>query len=130
MDGVVMTLIDAVRAQFNIDENRIIVTGFSFGGIGTWHYAGEHADLFTAAIPIASRISEEYLAEIEDISIYVIQSTADEEVSYTDMASRVTALQAQGIDVTLKTAKGLSHYDTPSFTKPLKTAIPWLRERW
>ncbi len=65
-----------------------------------------------------------------DVPLYVIQSPADEVVSYSDMASRVTALQQRRLDVTLKTARGLSHDNTSSFTKPLKTAISWLLERW
>ena len=43
---------------------------------------------------------------------------------------RVTTLQNRGIDVTLKTVNGVSHYNTTAFAKPLKTAMAWLRERW
>ena len=43
-----------VLGQFNIDRRRILVTGFSLGGRGTWFMASRHADLFTASIPMAS----------------------------------------------------------------------------
>jgi len=130
MDGAVMALIDSVRSQFTIDEERIVVTGFSFGGIGTWHYAGTHPDVFRAAIPVASRVSEEVTARIEDILLYVIHSTGDEILSYAEISQRVTALQNRGVDVTLKTVNGTSHYNTAAFSGPLNTAVAWLRERW
>ncbi|MFC1530240.1 prolyl oligopeptidase family serine peptidase [Gemmatimonadota bacterium] len=130
MDGAVMALIDTVRSQFTIDDDRIVVTGFSFGGIGTWYFAGTHPDIFCAAIPVASRVSEEFIEQIEGIPLYVIHSNGDEVLPYADMAQRVTTLQSRGVDVTLKTVNGTSHYNTAAFARPLKTAMAWLRERW
>ncbi len=130
MDGAVMALIDTVISQFTIDADRIVVTGFSFGGIGTWYHAGTHSDVFCAALPVASQVSEEFIAQIEDIPLYVIHSNGDEILSYAEISQRVTTLQSRGIDVTLKTVNGVSHYNTTAFAKPLKTAMAWLRERW
>ena len=42
-----------VIERFNIDENRIIMTGHSMGGHGAWHIGTTHADKFAAVCPIA-----------------------------------------------------------------------------
>ncbi|MBY0504570.1 MAG: prolyl oligopeptidase family serine peptidase [Bryobacteraceae bacterium] len=40
-----------VKRRYAIDENRILVRGFSMGGASTWHLGAHFADLFAAAAP-------------------------------------------------------------------------------
>ena len=48
----VMQVIDECRAHFNIDENRIFLTGLSMGGGGTFYIGLTHPDLFAALAPV------------------------------------------------------------------------------
>lgn len=41
----------AARGTYAIDDNRILVAGFSMGGASTWHLATHHAGLWAAAAP-------------------------------------------------------------------------------
>lgn len=41
--------IAAVKQRYNIDEKRIILRGFSQGGMGAWHISLHHPDRFAAA---------------------------------------------------------------------------------
>ena len=41
----------AVKRQYSIDENRILVRGFSMGGAATWHFAAHYAGEWAAAAP-------------------------------------------------------------------------------
>ncbi len=43
--------LEAVKRQYAIDENRIVVRGFSMGGAAAWHIAAHHAGLWAAAAP-------------------------------------------------------------------------------
>ena len=43
--------LDDVRKNYNVDENRILVRGFSMGGASVWHIAAHHAGEFAAAQP-------------------------------------------------------------------------------
>jgi len=43
--------LDAVKRGYAIDENRILVRGFSMGGAAVWHMAAHHAGLWAAAAP-------------------------------------------------------------------------------
>lgn len=43
--------LDAVKKSYPIDENRLVVRGFSLGGAACWHYAVHHAGLWAAAAP-------------------------------------------------------------------------------
>ncbi len=40
-----------VKKHYSIDEDRILVRGFSMGGAATWHIAAHHAGLWAAAAP-------------------------------------------------------------------------------
>jgi len=40
-----------VQGRYPIDENRLIVRGFSLGGASAWHFAVHHAALWAAAAP-------------------------------------------------------------------------------
>lgn len=43
--------LDAVKKQYPIDENRIVVRGFSMGGAAAWHIAAHHAGEWAAVAP-------------------------------------------------------------------------------
>jgi len=43
--------LEHVRSQYRIDENRILVRGFSMGGAACWNFAVHYADRWAAANP-------------------------------------------------------------------------------
>jgi predicted esterase len=43
--------LDAVKHSYPIDDNRILIRGFSMGGAAAWHIATHHAGLWAAAAP-------------------------------------------------------------------------------
>ncbi|HEY0456082.1 MAG TPA: prolyl oligopeptidase family serine peptidase, partial [Verrucomicrobiae bacterium] len=43
--------LENVRKYYPIDENRLVVRGFSLGGAACWHMATHHASLWAAAAP-------------------------------------------------------------------------------
>ena len=43
--------LDSVKRQYAIDDNRILVRGFSMGGASVWHLAAHYGGLFAAASP-------------------------------------------------------------------------------
>ncbi|HEV8379690.1 MAG TPA: prolyl oligopeptidase family serine peptidase, partial [Tepidisphaeraceae bacterium] len=46
-----LEVLDAMKKQYPIDENRIVETGFSMGGAAAWQFAVHYTDLFCAASP-------------------------------------------------------------------------------
>jgi predicted peptidase len=47
-----MPMIDRAVAEFNVDANRIYLTGISMGGGGAFYMLNERPDLFAATVPI------------------------------------------------------------------------------
>jgi len=49
----VMDVIAEMRRDYNIDPDRVYLTGHSMGGYGTWSVAINHPDVFAALAPIS-----------------------------------------------------------------------------
>lgn len=150
-EEAVMALLDDVRGEYRIDADRIVVTGFSLGGIGTWYFASRHADLFSAAIPMASvpviaadpwpqpttpqRYGEEGSVTWPDgllrLPIYVLHSRDDDLIPVGPVEKAAAELAGLGADIEFAAVdEGIGHHDTPSYVSYLQRAVPWLKEVW
>jgi predicted peptidase len=128
-EQAVMALVAAILDEFAVDEQRILVVGFSLGGAGTWHLSARHADRFTAAIVMAGR-SEEPLEALARIPTYVIHSRNDEVVPFGQAEERVRALEKMGRPVAFDALSGVSHYAMGSYVDALARGGQWVSERW
>jgi pimeloyl-ACP methyl ester carboxylesterase len=46
-----LEILDQMKRDYPIDDNRVVVTGFSMGGAACWHIAVHYADMWVAASP-------------------------------------------------------------------------------
>jgi predicted peptidase len=74
-----MNVLDIVRKDFTIDDNRIYLMGHSMGGGGTIHLGLKHPDLWAALAPIAPAIFNRPsdLEKINQMPIILVQGDAD-----------------------------------------------------
>jgi predicted peptidase len=49
----VITMVDRALVDYNVDDTRLYLTGYSSGGGGTWNMLSRYPDRFTAAAPVA-----------------------------------------------------------------------------
>jgi len=126
----VMALVEHILENYSVDRERILVMGYSLGGRGTWYMASRHADLFTAAIPMAGWPSEEMAEKIGDMPICIIHSVDDEVVEMEPTKEAVKSLEARDAPVKLITVRGITHYQVPDYAKYLKQAVRWIKEKW
>lgn len=129
-EAALMGLLELLRESYSIDGSRILITGYSLGGMGSWHMAAAHPGLFSAAIPIAGWPPEGALGRIEGVPLYLIHSRDDEVIPIEPTVAAVRQLEARGIRVEFVVLKGVSHFETGSFVEPLRAAIPWIRAVW
>lgn len=55
-EKMVLELIEAAKRTWEIDTNRIYLTGHSMGGDGSWMIGGRNADLFAGCAPLAGSV--------------------------------------------------------------------------
>ncbi|MCE9636977.1 MAG: hypothetical protein K8T90_14835 [Planctomycetes bacterium] len=92
----VLDLIRAARRTWDIDPDRVYVTGHSMGGYGTWTYGSVHADLFGGLAAFAGAptvywksgkkdveaegVLDGVLPNLRNLPLFVYQSTDDKNV--------------------------------------------------
>lgn len=73
---LIMELIPHLLKQYNIDNSRIYVVGFSMGSSGTWDIITRHPEVFAAAVPI-SGVSDLNTAKKIKIPVWVFHGAKD-----------------------------------------------------
>jgi predicted peptidase len=125
-ERAVNQLLEAAFNSYNVDRTKIVVTGFSMGGAGTWHFASKYPDRFSAAVPVAGRpTSGEWR-----VPVLAIHSRQDEVVPIGPAEARIAELQKAGVKADMIVVTGITHYETHRFVEPLRKAVPWIREIW
>lgn len=129
-DRAVMGLLDEIINQYSIDRTRILVTGFSLGGRGTWFFATRHSDFFTAAIPIAGSPGDDVIEAVGDMPIHIVHSRVDDVVPFEPAAKAAEDLTRTGHLVNLIALTNVGHYEMVGYLKALREAGDWVREQW
>ena len=129
-DRAVMGLLEQVQETYAVDPDRILVTGFSLGGRGTWFFATRHPDVFDGAIPIAGAVRDDPLDALGEMPIYVIHSRDDEVVDIASAREAVETLQAEDHPVHFEELAGVGHYSMGAYIPSLENAGRWMREQW
>jgi predicted peptidase len=125
----VMALLERVLSEYAIDRRRILVTGFSMGGRGTWFMSSHHADLFTAAIPIAAPSGGD-TNEPGTLPTYVIHSRDDEVVPFGPAERHARELQAKGRPLVFEAIDAGGHFQMGAYVPALTRAGRWVVARW
>ena len=126
-EATVLWLVKGAMAAYSIDAKRVLITGFSRGGEGTWHIGSRHQDLFTGAIPVAAPVAGR---GPWTIPIYAIHAEKDEIVSYHAAHEHAEKLKTDGTRIEFKSVPGLTHYQTSAYAPHLAEGVRWLQDVW
>jgi predicted peptidase len=129
-DTAAMALIADAMKAYNIDRKRVLVVGFSMGGRGTWQMAANHADVFTAAIPMAASTRGMTLDQLGRQPTYIIHSRADEVVPFEPAEEAAQELKKQKREVEFEAIDDLTHFEMASYVDALRRAGRWVAGRW
>lgn len=122
--------IDYAYGRYRIDSNRIVMIGYSKGGIGTWSLANAHVPGLSAAIVMAGLPPEALEPDTWQVPVYAIQAGEDELLPVAPTVDAIARLQERGVEATLSVLDGVTHFETFRFVEPLRAAVPWLQRIW
>ena len=106
----VIDVLDQILKDDRIDPNRVILMGFSMGGMGTWRTVTQYPERFAAAVPIGGRGDFAYLAHrVKNLPTWVINGDADRSTTLEAAMQIVNALKAIDADVRLTVLPGVGH---------------------
>jgi predicted esterase len=95
------TLVDEHLARFRIDPDRIIITGQSMGGMGSYTSAMRHPNKYAAVVPICGSGDTNKANTIAHLPIWIFHGDSDNTVGYqhsVDMNAALLTAGAQNTD--------------------------------
>ncbi|MBS3761997.1 MAG: prolyl oligopeptidase family serine peptidase, partial [Planctomycetes bacterium] len=148
----VLRAIDEVKADFSIDEDRVILGGYSMGGMGVWTIGGHYPHLFAGLWAMSSR-SDFYmwkdtkpeeiapfkrkLAEGEfgasmlqnysNLPMLMMHGSEDFGIPVGQSRTMYNRLKQKGMDIQYTEIEGEGHYFFYDETKPRPQAVKWLK---
>ena len=72
-----LNILDSLEVEFNIDLDRVYVTGLSMGGHGTWDFISRLPDRFAAAVPMSGNADPAQASAVLHIPIWAFHGESD-----------------------------------------------------
>ena len=120
--------LDAVLADPAADPDRVIVTGISMGGYGTWDLAARMPERFAAALPICGGGDERTAAALKAVPIWCFHGAEDAAVPVERSRRMVAAVRQAGGEPRYTEFPGVGHDAwTPAYRDP--AVLDWLFSR-
>ncbi len=150
-----LEVLEIAKQKFNVDENRVYLTGHSMGGHGTWYLGANYPDQFAAIGPSAGWISLwsyrygrdniNQISEMEivyskaakqsdtytlapnysQLGIYIIHGNADSVVSPFQARSMIRTLETFHKDFESHFEPGMEHWWDIDTVKPGTDCVDW-----
>jgi len=92
----VLSLLDHLRKEYSVDAQRILVTGLSMGGFGTWDLVLRHPTLFAAALPLCGGGDPTKAESIRDLPLWAFHGDQDPAVPVRASRLMIQALRKAG----------------------------------
>ena len=89
-------LIDHLCESQPVDRSRIILTGLSMGGFGTWNFLAEYPELLAAAVPICGGGKPETADRFKHVPLHCFHGALDKVVPQSKSDEMIEALKKAG----------------------------------
>jgi predicted peptidase len=124
--------LDAVERDFEVDRDRISVTGISMGGYGTWLLALLSPERFSAIVPVCGGLDsmarmthDEAAATLAALPQWIFHGDADNIIPVEESRAMVDALRAANANFRYTEYAGVRHNSwDPAYAEP--ELFPWL----
>jgi predicted peptidase len=91
-----LAMLDAVQKEYKTDPDRVILTGLSMGGFGTWQMAFAHPDKWAAIVPVCGGGDPKAAEKIKHLPCWCFHGDKDPAVKVELSRRMVEALKAAG----------------------------------
>jgi len=93
---VLINLLEDIVARYDVDTERIYLTGLSMGGYGTWAMGCRYPDQFAAIAPICGGGRRFMADRLKDLPIWAFHGAKDKTVPLKESQEMVDAIKARG----------------------------------
>jgi len=104
-----MDLIGSIVEEYNVDKDRISLTGVSMGGFGTWNIASANPQYFSAIVPICGGGSPGNARAVGKMPVRLYHGNKDDIVPYEMSVIMSKYLEKNGGNFEFITVEGANH---------------------
>ncbi len=104
----ILRFIEQLKGEFDINEDKITLTGLSMGGFGTWFTAMARPDIFAAIAPVCGG-GMSWCADKLTMPVWAFHGTSDPVVPVFHSDSMVEKMRELGLDVKYTRLDGVGH---------------------
>ena len=122
----VKALIDETVAAFSVAPDRILLTGSSMGGYGTWMLGMTYPTLFAAIAPISGGAMSWRASNLRTTPVFATHGTCDTLVPPACSEMPARAVNAAGGNAKLVLFEGQGHNDAIDYAYRHGGVIDWL----
>jgi predicted peptidase len=94
--ALTIKVIEQLKKEFSIDEDRVYVMGLSMGGYGTWDAIARYPDMFAAAVPMCGGGDETTAPKIARLPIWNFHGQKDPLIKVSRSRSMIEAVRKAG----------------------------------
>jgi acetyl esterase/lipase len=104
-----LKVLDDVLASYKVDPKRVILTGVSMGGKGSWSLAASHPERFAAVVPICGQGNLADVPQLKGLPVWSFCGDADDDALVVNMRQMVEALRTAGGTAKITEYRGVGH---------------------
>jgi predicted peptidase len=124
---MLINLLDDIIANYDVDTDRVYLTGLSMGGYGSWALASEYPDRFAAMVPICGGGNRIMSFFLKDMPIWAFHGAKDSVVPVEESKELVEAINARDGNAKLTIYPEANH-DSWTETYNNQEVYDWLLE--
>lgn len=108
--GDLEKLLVEIKKHYNIDDNRIVLTGFSLGAKGAWDWGMANASNFAAVVPVSGWADKTNAAKLKDTYVWAFHNKDDTAVRLAGSQDMINAIKkAGGKKAIITIYEGITH---------------------
>lgn len=120
--------LDEVLKTDKGDPNRVLLTGLSMGGRGSWELAGKYPERFAAVAPICGPTSPEAVASLKNMPVWGFVGDNDREATVLGMRALNAAIEQAGGKPRMTEYRNVGHNSWDrAYADP--TLLTWLLDQ-
>ena len=84
-----------VMTDYATDPERVMLTGLSMGGRGSWELAATHPEMFVAAVPICGPGRPDQAPQIKGLPVWSFCGDADRDTTVLNLRTMIETLKRE-----------------------------------
>ena len=115
-----MALLDDIESNYDVDRDRVYLTGLSMGGFASWAMGCHYPERFAAIAPICGGGDRFFVESMKDVPVWAFHGAKDDVVPVERSKEMVDAVNAAGGNAKLTVYPEAGHdswtqtYDNPA----------------